>query len=73
MKTILNYAGIVIKAIARFVNFPYAAEVSLAVVAVLIGIFYHRWMGGLLFIWAALLFINAYKPVVKQINIPPQV
>jgi hypothetical protein len=61
MKTAWSYLLIGIKAIAKFLHFTYASEITIAVLAVLIGLFYSGLVGCILFIWGVGLFINQLK------------
>ena len=61
MKTLWSYFLIAIKAIAKFLKYSYASEITIAVLAVLIGLFYSGLIGCILFIWAVGLFINQLK------------
>ena len=56
-----KYFVIVVKAIAKFLHFAYAPEITIGVLAVLLGLFYSGLLGFLLFLWAIGLLINEIK------------
>lgn len=59
MKKILNYFLIVLKAVAQFLHFPLASEITIGVIAILLYVFQHRFWGVVLLVWGILLLINA--------------
>jgi hypothetical protein len=61
MKKLLSYLSIAIKAIAQFLAFPYASEITIGVVAVVIFLFHLKFWGVALLVWGVLLFINQFN------------
>ena len=65
MKTFFKYVGIIIKAIAQFLHFPYASEITDGVLSVVIYFFLSHWIGIILFVWAILLAIHQFNELKK--------
>ena len=65
MKTFFKYVGIVIKAIAQFLHFPYASEITDGVLSVIIYFFLSHWIGIVLFVWAILLAVHQFNELKK--------
>ena len=65
MKTFFKYVGIIIKAIAQFLHFPYASEITDGVLSVVIYFFLSHWIGIILFVWAILLAVHQFNELKK--------
>jgi hypothetical protein len=65
IKFILFYIGLGIKAIAQFLHFPYASEITDGVLSVVIYFFLSHWIGIILFVWAILLAIHQFNELKK--------
>jgi hypothetical protein len=61
MKTLLNYLLIAFKAVAKFLKYAYASQITIGALAVFVYLFHSKFFGVLLFAWGLLLFINELK------------
>ena len=63
---ILNILKLIIQAIAKFLHFTYASEITIAFIGVWINLFENRVIGLTLIAWAVTLFIINLQSRLKQ-------
>lgn len=60
-ESIYNYLIIIVKAIAKFLNYAYASEITIAAIGVWVNLFQNKVIGSLLIGWAVMLFIINFQ------------